>query len=172
MDIDVKKYLTEDEMHDIAVAAYRDMVYNYIGSGEKALATILRVAANSAYNECQERFDEIIKSKENSLVEYIREKTKEILNDKGSLKYILFREPDSWHRESLAYKLMNDAVIENKELIRNNVQRAINDFDYKKEVADQLSSYFDEAVDAVSNAFYEMGKIFRKTNDEAWIINR
>ena len=167
MDIDIKKYLTDDEMHDIAVDAYRDMVYSYIGSGEKALETILRVAANSAYNECQGRFDEIIKSKETSLAEYIMEKTKEILNSRDSLKYILFREPDNWHNESLAHKFMNDAVNENKELIRNNVRREINDFDYKKEVADQLSSYFDEAVDAVSNAFYEMGKIFRKTNDEA-----
>lgn len=65
--------------------------------------------------------------------------------------YRIFRKKDARDRESVAQRILDDTVRENAGLIREKVREAIENFDYGKAIAGEISDIFGRLADIFYN---------------------
>lgn len=121
MEIDFKEYLTDGDIRDIAKTALLKLFTEQFKSKEN----LERILSNMAYHVV---WGEMDKNVSNELSQKIQEKVIKIVSDDSS--YGLFRKADAWGKEdSKAYQYLQQAVIDNKEIINTAVIKNLQKLD-------------------------------------------
>ncbi len=115
MDAVIEKYLTEDQMREIAVEEWRKMCREACNGNAE------RIIENIAYGAVTKLVAEALGDNANDL---IRDKAVEII---GKLsEFTVFRRPDAWDRgPTPAFTVLMDAVKDNTDLVNKKVREAI-----------------------------------------------
>lgn len=131
MEINVEDYLDRDEIKDIIKDQIRYIVER----------DVERLLTNSAYYVVFKAVDEAL---DNSAKEFIKEKAIAIINDLS--EYCVFRKKDDWEKEdSIAYQVLQEAMNENKDLIKQKVREAIENRDYERDIQNSMD-YISEGL--------------------------
>lgn len=131
MEINVEDYLDRDEIKDIIKNQIR-----YIVERDAE-----RLLTNSAYYVVFKAVDEAL---DNSAKELIKAKAIAIINDLS--EYSVFKKKDAWETEdSIAYQVLQEAMNENKDLIKQKVREAIENRDYEKDIQNSMD-YISEGL--------------------------
>lgn len=114
--MDISKYLTEDEMRDIAEQEFRDMIRN------KSSKDLERIISNSAYQVVWKAVDE---SMDNEAINILKQKVVEIIGD--MTEFNVFAKPNAWDRkENTAYGILVQTVRDNSDVLDIKVKDQIN----------------------------------------------
>lgn len=120
IEINIHDYLSDDDVKDVLRKAIYDEIKESIRY-DKSLTTFI---SNLSYKYVFNMVDEIVKeSIGTGIEESIKQKVPEIINDLSS--YSIFRAKDNWQTESVGQKLLNEAVIENKDLLKDKVKELL-----------------------------------------------
>ena len=120
IEINMHDYLSDDDIKDVLRKAIYDEIKESI-SYDKSLTTFI---ANLSYKYVFKMVDEIVKENIGTGIEdSIKQKVPEIINDLSS--YSIFRAKDNWQEESIGQKLLNEAVIKNKDLLEDKVKELL-----------------------------------------------
>lgn len=131
MEINVEDYLDRDEIKDIIKNQIR-----YIVERDAE-----RLLTNSAYYVVFKAVDEAL---DNSAKEFIKAKAIAIINELS--EYSVFRKKDAWEKEdSIAYQILQEAMNENKDLIKQKVREAIENRDYERDIQNSMD-YISEGL--------------------------
>jgi len=115
--VEIKEYLSEDQMRDISEQMYRDKVAEYLKDEEN----FKRVLSNSAYDIVYDMVDNEI---EEGLKPYLYNKVLDII--KNLSEFHIFKKPDAWSRETNSgYQTLEKCIIENKDILNSKVKEAL-----------------------------------------------
>lgn len=111
----IEKYLTEDQMRDIAVEEWRSMCREACNGNAE------RIIGNIGHEVATQMVAEALGEDANAL---IRDKAVETI---GKLsEFTVFRRPDAWDRgPTPAFKVLMEAVVANRDLIEKKVRECI-----------------------------------------------
>ena len=150
MEIKIEDYLSKEEIKEIVESELREQIKNHFQNETNSQ----RLLSNLSYHII---FNEIDKTIPNSQ-ELIVSKTKSILNNIQS--YSVFRDSTYGSQKSLAYKIMEDAVKNNTDLIHQKVKETIINKDYSKEIWNRFEQLGENFMDMI----YKIAEI-GKNND-------
>lgn len=116
VDMDFSKYLTEDEMREIAEQEFRSVIRN------KANKDLERIINNSAYSVIWKAVDE---SLNNEAINILKQKVVDIINNMS--EFTVFSKPNAWDRqENTAYGILMQTVRDNSNVLDIKVKDQIN----------------------------------------------
>lgn len=124
MNIQIEDYLSEGEMKEIAVEAFKEKIHEAFGGdqyteGGKEKDRQIR----NAVAKWIEDYVETVLTEEDK--QTIRDKTHEAIRN-ASYEFHIFEKPDVWDRtEYTAYKVITQAVKDNEDFIKAKVTEAI-----------------------------------------------
>lgn len=131
ININIEDYLDRDEIKDIIKNQIR-----YIVERDAE-----RLLTNSAYYVVFKAVDEAL---DNNAKELIKQKAIEVINNLS--EFSVFRKRDTWDREnSIAYDILQEAVKENSNLIKQKVREAIENRDYERDIQNSMD-YISEGL--------------------------
>ena len=131
MEINIEDYLDRDEIKDIIKHEIR-----YIVERDAE-----RLLTNSAYYVVFKAVDEAL---DNNAKELIKQKAIEVINNLS--EFSVFRKRDTWDREnSIAYDILQEAIKENSNLIKQKVREAIENRDYERDIQNSMD-YISEGL--------------------------
>lgn len=120
MEINIKDYLNDDEIKEIAKEEVRVRLRQTIQDND-----FDRILTNTAYKQVFKMVDEHF---DGGLVDILSEKTKQIIEDLSG--YSVFRRKDMWGKEdSKAYTYLQEAVEEHKGVLFNKVETILKNVD-------------------------------------------
>lgn len=121
---DVFEYLSPEEIREECKKAIRHSVHNTFAKGEKEIE---RLISNLGYEFVFKAVSNAIgEDAEKTIVEVVRQ----LCTDKSHIQYLMWRRKDVWERyESPAIGILDEAIKDNKQLIRECVQQAIRECD-------------------------------------------
>lgn len=122
MEIQVEKYLSEDEIKEIVKEEVRDKIQSIIRKENN----LDRILTNTYYKTVWMVVEETL-GEDKKLKDLIRDNVEKIINELSS--YSVFRRKDHYDNESLGQTLLNQAVTDSKDLINNRVVKIIADLD-------------------------------------------
>lgn len=151
IDINIEDYLSEEEIKDECKMAIRHSIYDKY----KKEAELDRLISNLSYEFI---FTEISQCINEDVETLIRNKVIELLKDGSSIRYELFRKADAWDREtSVGYKILEQAIKDSENLIREKVTTVINNYDFGSS-----QEIYDKIMDCVTSIIEE--RLFRIEN--------
>ncbi len=109
-DIDIKDYLTDDDIKDILQQEIKDYLYSKEGrtQQDKAESNIARVISNCAYDIVYRMVDDCMDER---LEDILKKKICTIIEDLG--EFNLFRKPDVWDAQpNNAWKFLDKCLAE------------------------------------------------------------
>lgn len=143
IEINISDYLSEEEIKEECKQAIRDLIYNTY----KNETCIDRLISNLSYEFL---FKQISKCIDKDAETLIKNEVIELLKNGTSIKYELFRKPNAWDREaSVGYKILQQAIKDSENLIREKVTEAINDYDFgnSQEIYDKVMDCITSIID-------------------------
>lgn len=151
IDINIEDYLSKEEIKDECKMAIRHSIYDKY----KKEAELDRLISNLSYEFI---FTEIAQCINEDVETLIRNKVIELLKDGSSIRYELFRKADAWDREtSVGYKILEQAIKDSENLIREKVTTVINNYDFGSsqeiynKIMDCVTSIIDEKLFRIEN---------------------
>lgn len=129
LEIDISEYLNDNEIKEIVIDEVRGQIRKMFSSEKEAQ----RILSNISY---QLVFNEVDKVIPNS-IETIKSKTEECVKS-TDFSFYVFRKADAWDKPSLAYKIMEDTVIKNKDVIEQKVIDSVTNKDFTNDVWDKF----------------------------------
>lgn len=124
MEIKVEDYLSEAEMKEIAVEAFKDKIHQAFGGDEYTPQGKEkdRQIKNAVAKWITDYVETVLTEEDKQI---IREKTHEAIRD-AHYEYRIFEKPDAWDRtEYTAYKVITEAVKKNEDYIKEQITKAI-----------------------------------------------
>lgn len=155
--ISLDDYLSEKEKKEIAVQEFRRAIMQQINSDDK----ITNILANAAYISVFKETNELVKDAK----ERIFNKVNEILED--SSNYLVFRNNYLTNApESLASKMLEEAVRNNKELLNQKVHDVIAQCDDERiwNLFEDLAGSFESIICQIAKTARENARL--KSNDQ------
>lgn len=114
--MDFSKYLTEDEMKDIAEQEFRDVIRR------KSNKDLERIISNSSYQVVWKAVDE---SMDNEAINILKQKVVDIIGDMS--EFTVFSKPNAWDRkENMAYEILVQTVRDNSNVLDIKIKDQIN----------------------------------------------
>lgn len=111
----IEKYLTEDQMRDIAIEEWRSVCRAACNGNAE------RIIENISYGVATKMVADALGENSNDL---IRNRAVEIIN--GLSEFTVFRRPDAWDRgPTPAFTVLMDAVRANSDLVNKRVRETI-----------------------------------------------
>ncbi|MNL35609.1 hypothetical protein D3C87_1576520 [compost metagenome] len=129
MEIDIREYLSEDQMKDIAIDEWRRICREACnGNSERIIGNIAHEVVTAMVSEALgDDANEQIKSKAIALIDDLS-------------VYSVFKRADAWDRgESAAYSVLMEAVSANRDLVDAKVRSCINNLS-KREALEVIKS--------------------------------
>lgn len=125
----IEKYLTEDQMREIAIEEWRSMCREACnGNAERIISNIGHEVATAM----------VVEALGDGANELIRDKAVEVIGNMS--EFMVFRRPDAWDRSATpAYTVLMDAVKANKDLVNDKVRQCIGQLS-KREALEVLKS--------------------------------
>lgn len=121
MEINIKDYLTESEIKEIVIDEFRNSLRNHLRDEKE----VTRIISNAPYYKLYEVVDENLPD---GYKETIKNKVTELINSIDS--YHVFRYDYTTRKaENIGSRIVEEAIVDNKELIKENVQKVINNSD-------------------------------------------
>lgn len=147
---DVFDYLSPDEIREECKLAIQRSVHETFARNENE---IQRLISNLGYEFVFNAVSEAIgKDAKKAIVEVVQK----LASDKSHIQYLMWRRKDVWERyESPAIGILDEAIKDNKQLIRDCVQQQIREC----EIPDVRDAMFDMACEIVRE------KLFGGTTD-------
>ena len=123
--IDVNTYLSEDQIREICHEAIYDSVCQKFTRGEIDIdAMIINLGYEFIMEAVSRAIGEDAKTR-------IQSEVSRLVQKEESLNYALWKRADPWGgKDSVAINIMNDAVRENRALIRDLVKKQIMGYDF------------------------------------------
>lgn len=143
IEININDYLSNEEIKEECKSAIRHLIYNTFNN-ESRIDTLI---SNLSYEFLFKQISECINKDAETL---IRNKVIELLGNDYSIKYELFRKPNAWDRESsVGYKILQQAIKDSENLIREKVTTAINNYDFgnREEIYDKIMDCVRSIID-------------------------
>lgn len=153
MEINIKDYLSYNEIKEICESELRIQIREFFKTEKDAQ----RLLSNLSY---QIIFDEVDKTIPNCQ-KIIETNVKEIINEKTS--YCVFRGREYGRDPSLAYKLLEEEVSKNKELLNEKVKETIINTDYSNKIWD----IFEKLGETFINNIYSIVELGRNKNKKS-----
>lgn len=147
MDITIKveDYITPEEIKALAMEAIREVIFKTFYRDE---AGINRLISNLSYEFIFKAVSDAIG--ENAEAR-ISDKVKELLEDTGTIRYELWRRKSNFEKcDSPAVEILNEAIKDNKSLIRSKVEEGIRNFEFD----DIQTAMYEALSDVVYNMVY------------------
>ena len=120
IEVNIHDYLSDDDVKDVL----RKVIYDEIKKNIRYNKSLTTFISNLSHKYVFNMVDEIVKESIGiGIEESIKQKVPEIINDLSS--YSIFRAKDNWQTESVGQKLLNEAVIENKDLLKDKVKELL-----------------------------------------------
>jgi len=126
IEIDIDDYLTEEEKKDLCIEYFKKALYGSDNHKERILSNLAYSAAESIIDASLTKEQlHAIKIRALEIIQNITETT-------------VFRKKDAWGSlDSIAYTTLQEAMEENKDIIKEKVKDAILKKDYLKDLSDQ-----------------------------------
>lgn len=135
--IDIRDYLSPDEIRDICKDTIAHDVHMLFTKNE---ADIERLISNLGYNFV---FAAVSKAINKDAEKVISDKVVELIKNDSAIKYEIWHRADAWQRtDSPAIKILNNAIEDNKFLIRDRVSVEVG----KYPLDEVREEFFDMAV--------------------------
>ncbi len=138
MEIDFKKYLSDEDIKDIVIEEARNIVrksFHEIGDMKRRMQDYERVIGNAVHHYLEKEIDGMIGSDHKHFIEKYVDK---VIKDNSTYRYSVFRKKSHWETEdSAALKYLEQAVEQNKSIIEEKVKQRLTDLD---------DNYFEELV--------------------------
>ena len=138
VDIDIKDYVSEEEIKDIIGDEIRRSVRYHMNTE----AELSRIITNISYKELWKQIELEVPNCEKTLKEKTIERIRNISD------YDIFRRKDAYGAEdSLATKLIDECVKENKNIINDKVKNIFNELscsDLRYKIQDILEEYIEK----------------------------
>jgi len=131
LEINISEYLNDNEIKEIVIDEVRGRIRKMFCSEKEAQ----RLLSNLSF---QIIFDEVDKVIPNSM-DIIVDKTQKCIND-ADMSFYVFRKEDPWDKCSLAYKIMEDCVKSNKDVIEQKVIDSVTSRDFSDDVWDKFEA--------------------------------
>lgn len=136
--ISLENYLDENEIKEACKSAIRDVVFEKYSKE----AEFDRLLTNLSYEFIFKQVSELIK--EDSVL-LISKKVKEILQDKNTIRYEIFRKADAWERsESIGISLLNQAIKDNEKVLKEKVKETFEQYDFGN--TEEIKEVIEECV--------------------------
>ena len=131
MNIDVKDYLTPEEIKDIC----QDALYQKIREDMRGL-NIYDIIANISQSDVAAMVDAYV-GEDNFCKTEIPKKVRNVIENISS--YTVFRKPDAWERQSsIANDILNEECRAARPLIKKRVEQIINEYDFPQLERDEI----------------------------------
>lgn len=140
-------YCTAEEIREAILDGCKAGAANYLISKffKNPSEELNRLVGNAALTGIRAQIDKQFNTDFEKLIQ------KRILNEltKGDWckSYWIFREKDSFNSESPAQKVVNETIETNKEVIRDKVKQTIENYNYEKKIAEEVSNIFGKLSD-------------------------
>ena len=147
MEIKLRDYFSEEEIKEILEEELRNQISGHFGNERNAK----RLLSNIAYQIVFDEADKIVGDSKQLVIDT----TVRIINDIKS--YSVFRDDRYGSAPSLGYKLIQDAVRDNRGMIEEQVQKAIMGRDYTEDVW----TMFEQMGDNFGELLYKIAELGR-----------
>ena len=139
IDLDIENILTKEEIKDIATSVFTDQIKRIYCGDEQNLQ---RLITNLSYEFVFKMIDEVF---DGNLEKILRAKVKEIIE--GLTSYAVFQKESDYYRDkdSIATKIMNEEVLNSRELIKSRVESVINEYEFNY-VKNNIHEYIFECI--------------------------
>ena len=140
----LSKYLSEEEMKERAFLVWDRIVAKAVSElhPNDHMRDYERIIGNAAHRFMVEKIGEIIPDFKDRLINNVK-----ITLEKEDSSYYIFKRPDAWDRaESPGWRILQDSVQANKEVIQNKVTDVINEIDFKS-MQDEIVGFMYEVID-------------------------
>ena len=143
--LNIFDYLSPDEIKEECKKAIRHSVHDTFARDE---AEVQRLISNLGYEFVFKAVSVAIgKDAEKAITEMVRQ----LCTDKSHIQYLMWRRKDAWERtESPAIGIMEEAIKDNKQLIRDCVQQQIREC----EIPDVRDALYYMAMDIVREKLF------------------
>jgi hypothetical protein len=142
--IRLEDYVTPEEIKAIAMETIRESIWRTFSQDE---TNINRLISNLSYEFIFKAVSDAIGEDAQAK---ISNKVRELLDDDSSIRYNLWRRKDVWQKdESPAIVILDKAIKDNEDLIRNKVMQSIDSFDFgdvKETMYDTLQTVVYEKI--------------------------
>jgi len=161
IEFDSNEVLSKYDLREIAIGVVKEEVKRYLRGENGKLSeedNLQRVVSNHAYRLIFDEVEKIVPNYKESLVEKIQ-----MVINKKDFSYHVWQRKDAWHpEESYGWKIALDEMKKSEEIIRNNVRKAISDFDYSSFVRERVS----EEVNNIANSLYDLSELIRDKTEK------
>jgi len=150
-EINIQDYLSQDEIKDIVIDEVRNNIKAYFKNEQNAE----RLLSNLSYAIVYDEIDKVIPNSRDLVIS----KTQKLLNDIKS--YQVFRyHYNSNTPESIGAKIVENCVMENKDLMNQMVKDTILNKDYSSKIWDK----FEELAESFISNIYSIVELGRNKN--------
>lgn len=154
MEINIKDYLSEEEIKEILEEEFKNQIRKKLSSDKETE----RILGNLAYHLVQQEIEKITPKH----ATYLEDKVKQILKEKSSLSYLIFKTHYLDNSpESFATKLIEQTVKENSELIKQKTIDSIKDHNFSKEIAQSL----EKTTEDLAGNIYKISELLTSKNE-------
>ena len=125
MEIKIEDYITEEEKKEIVISQFKEDVSKMLGGNEYTSTgkDRDRIIKNSVAHWITEYIEKTLTDEDKNT---IRENVLDTIKNRNDLSFYIFQKPDVWDRtEYTAYKIIQNAVKENEQFIKDKVTESI-----------------------------------------------
>ena len=131
MDIDIKDYLSPEEIKDVC----KNALYQKIREDMREL-NVNDIIANISYAEVAAMVDTYV-GEDNFCKKEIQQKVHRVIDELST--YTVFRKADAWERKnSIAYDIMEEECRASRPLIKARVEQIINEYKFPQLERDEI----------------------------------
>ena len=152
MEINIKEYLSEEEIKEAILCALRDGVKKMFNDERE----VARILSNVSYYTIFNEIDKIVPGCKDKIQENIQKQIED-----GDYRYHVFREASLGNAEGEGARIAREYVRSRREEIMAKVQKAIDDYDVKPLVEKMFQRSFNDLADRFQNIadmLYELKK--------------
>lgn len=158
IELDIDKYLSEEEKKQLAIDVFKERISKELFKSREGTiqsdSEIQRVIGNISHAIVMKEVQKYIPDFESQ----IKNKVKKALSE-GNIKYEIFKVKNAWDsQESLAITHLNEAVKENRDILKQRVLNAIMNYDLSSQIKEEVSSLFEE----MAGNLYKLSELFTK----------
>lgn len=152
MEINIKEYLSEEEIKEAILCALRDGVKKMFNDERE----VARILSNVSYYTIFNEIDKIVPGCKDKIQENIQKQIED-----GDYRYHVFREASFGNAGGEGARIAREYVYSRREEIMAKVQKAIDDYDVKPLVEKMFQRSFNDLADRFQNIadmLYELKK--------------
>lgn len=151
INIDLSKYITEEEKKEIAINVFKERVERELFKGNKGTvqsdSEIQRIIGNISHEIVVNEVSKHIPDFESK----IKDKVSETIQRKD-FSYEVFRKKDAWGTpQSLAVTIIKKEIEDQQDFLKDKIKEAIKNYDASKDVSNKISSLFEEMSYSLSS---------------------